>query len=571
MARRLDARAPDFAGRLRGAAARPSAKPRRMSRPPCARIIAEVRARGRRGADRRLTAQIRSRHADAPKRCASRPAEIDAAERAMHDRTRSARSMSRPRASRTITAANCPRMRASPMTAGAIAWLALDGARQRRPLCAGRHRLLSQLGADERGAGQGGGREPHRHGDAGQRRRDQSADAGRRQARRRLRDLSRRRGAGRGRAGLRHRDHRAGGQDRGPGQCLCRRGQARGLRPRSASIPSPGRRRFSSSPIVANDPDWIAADLLSQAEHDASSQAILITDDADFADKVDDAVDRALALLPRKEIAGPSWRDYGAIIMVAKLEDAAALSDRIAPEHLEIATADPEALLKQGAPCRRDLPRPPHARGDGRLHRRSQPCAADVAHGALFVGPFGAGFPEAHHASRPARPAPSPRSAPTPSRWPKPKGSMPMPAPSRRGSIAAKAERWRTSRHRASPPSSSTKRTVVRRTREIEQEREIAIYDLLEANHFAPKEAPPRALRSGARRLREPARLRHPPRRRHGRAQGDAFAHAVPPHRSRITSWSAKAITRRSATRRPRRSRRSIWAAAGCTTRARIS
>jgi histidinol dehydrogenase len=94
-----------------------------------------------------------------------------------------------------------------------------------------------------------------------------------------------------------------------------------------------------------NNPDWIAADLLSQAEHDASSQSILITDDADFAGKVEAAVERALALLPRKDIAGASWRDHGVVIVVTKLEDAAALVDRIAPEHLEIATADPQALL----------------------------------------------------------------------------------------------------------------------------------------------------------------------------------------------------------------------------------
>ena len=97
----------------------------------------------------------------------------------------------------------------------------------------------------------------------------------------------------------------------------------------------------------ANDPDWIAADLLSQAEHDVSSQSILITDDAAFAGKVEEAVARALALLPRKDIAAASWRDYGAIIVVAKLEDAAPLADRIAPEHLEIAVADPEPWLKR--------------------------------------------------------------------------------------------------------------------------------------------------------------------------------------------------------------------------------
>ncbi|MGA9795342.1 MAG: histidinol dehydrogenase [Rhizomicrobium sp.] len=94
-----------------------------------------------------------------------------------------------------------------------------------------------------------------------------------------------------------------------------------------------------------SNPDWIAADLLSQAEHDASSQSILITDDAAFADKVSAAVERALALLPRKDMADASWRDHGAIIVVRQLEDAAMLVDRLAPEHLEIATADPELLL----------------------------------------------------------------------------------------------------------------------------------------------------------------------------------------------------------------------------------
>jgi histidinol dehydrogenase len=98
---------------------------------------------------------------------------------------------------------------------------------------------------------------------------------------------------------------------------------------------------------AANDPDWIAADLLSQAEHDASSQSILITDDAAFADKVAAAADRALALLPRREIAGRSWTGYGGIIVVEKLTDAPLLSNRFAPEHLEIATADPAPLLAQ--------------------------------------------------------------------------------------------------------------------------------------------------------------------------------------------------------------------------------
>jgi histidinol dehydrogenase len=96
---------------------------------------------------------------------------------------------------------------------------------------------------------------------------------------------------------------------------------------------------------AANDADWIAADLLSQAEHDASSQSILITDDAGFADKVAAAAERALALLPRQEIAAKSWNNHGGIIVVPQLAEACALSDRFAPEHLQIATADPNALL----------------------------------------------------------------------------------------------------------------------------------------------------------------------------------------------------------------------------------
>jgi histidinol dehydrogenase len=95
----------------------------------------------------------------------------------------------------------------------------------------------------------------------------------------------------------------------------------------------------------ANDPAWIAADLLSQAEHDASSQSILITDDSGFADSVAREVERQLALLPRRDIAAQSWNQHGAILVVARLEDAVALVDRIAPEHLEIATADPRGFF----------------------------------------------------------------------------------------------------------------------------------------------------------------------------------------------------------------------------------
>jgi histidinol dehydrogenase len=94
-----------------------------------------------------------------------------------------------------------------------------------------------------------------------------------------------------------------------------------------------------------NDPDWIALDLLSQAEHDESAQSILITDDAAFGKAVAAAVEKRLETLERRAIAGASWRDYGAIVTVRDLDEAAWLSDRIAPEHLELCVGDPDALL----------------------------------------------------------------------------------------------------------------------------------------------------------------------------------------------------------------------------------
>jgi histidinol dehydrogenase len=94
---------------------------------------------------------------------------------------------------------------------------------------------------------------------------------------------------------------------------------------------------------AANDPAWIAADLLSQAEHDSSSQSILITDDAAFGQAVAEAVEDALARLSRPQ-ARASWDTFGAIIQVKTLDDAAPLIDRLAPEHLELAVADPDAL-----------------------------------------------------------------------------------------------------------------------------------------------------------------------------------------------------------------------------------
>ena len=96
-----------------------------------------------------------------------------------------------------------------------------------------------------------------------------------------------------------------------------------------------------------NDPAWIAVDLLSQAEHDEAAQAILITDDPDFADAVSDAVERLLTTLPREKVARQSWQDNGAIITVDDMEVMPALANRIAAEHLELAVAEPRRWLAE--------------------------------------------------------------------------------------------------------------------------------------------------------------------------------------------------------------------------------
>jgi histidinol dehydrogenase len=92
------------------------------------------------------------------------------------------------------------------------------------------------------------------------------------------------------------------------------------------------------------NPDWIAMDLMAQAEHDTAAQSILITNDAGLADAVEAAVLRALTTLPRRAIAEASWRDFGAIILVESLEQALPLVNRLAPEHLEIMAENADAL-----------------------------------------------------------------------------------------------------------------------------------------------------------------------------------------------------------------------------------
>ena len=94
-----------------------------------------------------------------------------------------------------------------------------------------------------------------------------------------------------------------------------------------------------------NDPDWVAADLLAQAEHDTAAQSILITDDAEFAERVERAVEAQLRTLPRSEIASASWQEFGALIVVESIDHSCPLADQIAAEHLEIMTEQPDEIF----------------------------------------------------------------------------------------------------------------------------------------------------------------------------------------------------------------------------------
>ncbi|PZQ58177.1 MAG: histidinol dehydrogenase [Sphingomonas taxi] len=127
-----------------------------------------------------------------------------------------------------------------------------------------------------------------------------------------------------------------------------------------------------------NDPEWIAADLLSQAEHDTTTQSILFTDDAGFAGRVAEAVERQLQVLPTQAVARVAWEDNGAIVVVPTLPDAIPLVDRLAPEHVEFACDDPQALF--------DLLR--HA-GSAFLGRHTPEAIGDYVAGPNHVLPTG--------------------------------------------------------------------------------------------------------------------------------------------------------------------------------------
>src|SRR5262249_7272848 len=96
-----------------------------------------------------------------------------------------------------------------------------------------------------------------------------------------------------------------------------------------------------------NDPDWIAADLLSQAEHDPAAQSILITDDAAFAGQVEDRVDVQCTMLSTEKVARQSWDDNGVLLVVSDLSEAPALATRLAAEHVKLAVDEPEKLFAE--------------------------------------------------------------------------------------------------------------------------------------------------------------------------------------------------------------------------------
>ena len=178
------------------------------------------------------------------------------------------------------------------------------------------------------------------------------------QPRRRRRDLSHRRRAGGGGAGLRHRRRIAPvAKIVGPGNAYVAAAKRLVFGKVGIDMIAGPSEVLILADKTANA-DWIAADLLAQAEHDASAQSILITDDAGLADRRREARSQSqLKTLPRAKVAGASWSDFGAIIVVRKLDDAIALVDQLAPEHLEILADDPEALVGTNPQCGRDLHR----------------------------------------------------------------------------------------------------------------------------------------------------------------------------------------------------------------------
>jgi hypothetical protein len=144
-----------------------------------------------------------------------------------------------------------------------------------------------------------------------------------------------------------------------------------------------------------NNPDWIAADLLSQAEHDPAAQSILITDDEAFAAAVEAAIIERLKTLATGEDAAASWRDHGAVI-IAPLDESPGPGRRHRARARRVRGRQSRAPVGPRAPRWRDLPGPPHTGSDRRLRGRLQPRAADQPRGALPVGSVDLRLHQAH-------------------------------------------------------------------------------------------------------------------------------------------------------------------------------
>lgn len=139
--------------------------------------------------------------------------------------------------------------------------------------------------------------------------------------------------------------------------------------------------------IIADEtavPDYLAADLLSQAEHDRLASAVLVCTDASVAQKTADCIEKRLEKLPRREIAAHSIENNGKIILVKNLDEAAEISDALAPEHLEIMTADPESVLRKVRNAGQRFSGEMVARTHRRLFRRTQSHASHFRHGKIF-------------------------------------------------------------------------------------------------------------------------------------------------------------------------------------------
>ncbi len=147
-------------------------------------------------------------------------------------------------------------------------------------------------------------------------------------------------------------------------------------------------------------PDWVAMDLFSQAEHDELAQSILLCPDAAYIDAVQASIDRLLPEMPRAEIIAKSLTGRGALILTKDMEEACAISNRIAPEHLEVSSRDPHRWGAAAAPCRRHLPRGLYLRKPGRLLRGPQPRAAHQRHRAVLVAAGRVRLPEAQQPDR---------------------------------------------------------------------------------------------------------------------------------------------------------------------------